>query len=191
MSEISSIVIPLINANEDEVQLVEWLVQHGAFVNPGDPICEVETSKAATELVAEQPGVIFQIAAPLSDVRVGERIGLIGPDLEQIQEYLADETRAASDPVADGDSKAPLRATPRAQELAAAAGITLAQVAEVGVRGTIKEADVRHYISEHAAIGASHDSAEADPLPATVSQAVVDEGAMTRHELSVSRGGSD
>lgn len=187
MSEISSIIIPLLNPNEDAVQLVEWLVSHGDSVNPGDPICEVETSKAATELVAEQSGVIFQIAVPQSDVRVGERIGLIGPNLEQVQEFLATEQNAAPAPTAEADPKLLLRATPNAKELAAETGVTLEQVAAMGVRGTIKEADVRRYVSEHGADGGSHDSGETGALPATISQYVVDEGAMTRHELSVSR----
>ena len=91
MNDIFSVLIPLLNANEDQVLLVEWLVKHGDLVSEGDPICEVETSKAATELLAEQSGVVFQLIPPSSDVHVGSRIGLIGPTLDKIQEFLDTE----------------------------------------------------------------------------------------------------
>ncbi|MDP6495851.1 MAG: lipoyl domain-containing protein, partial [Dehalococcoidia bacterium] len=61
MSDVLPIIVPQLNANDETVRLVEWLVSHGQKVGEGDSICEVETSKAVTELVAEQAGVIYRI----------------------------------------------------------------------------------------------------------------------------------
>ena len=57
MSDVIPIIVPQLNPNDETIRLVEWLVAHCQIVSAGESICEVETSKAVTEIVAEQPGV--------------------------------------------------------------------------------------------------------------------------------------
>ncbi|CAO1649620.1 lipoyl domain-containing protein [Salinibacterium sp. NG22] len=49
--------------DEDEADLVEWLVADGATVAQGDSIAQVETSKLVNDFVAPGAGVItFKVA---------------------------------------------------------------------------------------------------------------------------------
>lgn len=189
MNKVFPIIIPLLNVNDDMVLVVEWLVEQGDSVIPGDGICEVETSKATAELTAEHAGVIFRTVAPQSMVRVGERIGLIGPSLDTIEAYLSD-TAGARDQSSLGDDtrNASLKVTARAQALAAQYGIALEQVAAMGVLGTIKEADVRRYLSTQR--GGPESPMEARVragLPPAMLDYVMHDGELSRHELRVAQ----
>ena len=64
MSQVFPVIIPQIIVNDDSVIMKNWLVEDGASVKAGDAICEVETSKALTEISAEQ-----EFAYVRSDVR--------------------------------------------------------------------------------------------------------------------------
>ncbi|QYH34542.1 lipoyl domain-containing protein [Salinibacterium sp. M195] len=49
--------------DEDEADLVEWLVADGATVAKGDPIAQVETSKLVNDFTSPSAGVItFSVA---------------------------------------------------------------------------------------------------------------------------------
>ena len=51
--------IPLLNANEPEALLAELLVQEGQFVEAGDVLCVLETTKSTSELTADTPGYVI------------------------------------------------------------------------------------------------------------------------------------
>jgi pyruvate dehydrogenase E2 component (dihydrolipoamide acetyltransferase) len=186
MSQVFPITIPQLNVNDEQVLLVNWLVQQGDSVDPGDAICEVETSKAATELEAEHAGIIFQNATPRSMVRIGEPIGFIGPSLDMIEAYLSNATGAEARSSRRDAQQASPQATARAQALAVQHGIALEHVAAMGVLGTIKEADVKRYLTAQRAASESALETRARPgLPAAILDHVMHEGELSRHELSV------
>jgi len=188
MKQVFPIIIPLLNINDEMVLLVEWLVDQGASVNPGDAICEVETSKAAAELMAEHAGVIFQTATPQSMVRVGERIGLIGPNVDTIEAYLSSKVGARDQSSLRDTQKTSLQATARAQALAARYGVALEQVEAMGVLGTIKEADVQRYLSAQRRVPEPPMETRAQAgLPPAILAYVMHEGELSRHELSVAQ----
>lgn len=62
--------------------IVGWEVTIGDPVAPGDVICEVETDKITTDLVALDGGVLVEIVAtPGTEVPVGGLIGYLeAPD---------------------------------------------------------------------------------------------------------------
>ena len=64
MAQIHDILMPQLNVNDETAVLLEWLVEHGSEVSPGQAICEVETSKSTAELEAEHEGVLFHTAEP-------------------------------------------------------------------------------------------------------------------------------
>ncbi len=177
MAEIHDIVMPQLNVNDETAVLLEWLVEQGTDVTAGQAICEIETSKSTAELEAEHEGVLFQTAEASATVKVGERIGLIGPDLAAIEAQLAGEEKEARKAETKKARGAP-RATPSARALAAEHGVGLEEVAALGVRGSIKESDVRRYL-EHKGSGAE------PALPAGLLELVEDEGPLSRHERSV------
>jgi pyruvate/2-oxoglutarate dehydrogenase complex dihydrolipoamide acyltransferase (E2) component len=187
MSDVAAIIVPQLNVNDETVLLGSWLVQPGAAVATGEPICEVETSKATMELEAEHSGVVLPVAAPQSTVRVGDQVGWIGPSLEAIEAHRAQETAAAAplEPTA-GPHPGGTRSTPRARSMAAEHGVDLEQVAAMGVVGAIKEADVQRYLDSRSVVSEPVKPAGAgSDLPPALLQYVEPMEPLSRHELFV------
>jgi pyruvate dehydrogenase E2 component (dihydrolipoamide acetyltransferase) len=139
MEQVTALVVPQVNVNDDTVLLVRWSVAQYASVAAGDVVCEVETSKASAEVIAERGGVLVQSAVAPFRVRIGETIGLIGPSRDAVDAHLAAAVPAAV-------TGSTVTATAKARALAARHGVSLDEVAQNGVHGTIKESDVRRFI---------------------------------------------
>ncbi len=169
------ILVPQLNVNDEQVRFVRWLVEPGDTVAAGQVICVVETSKAATDLEAERSGVVVPTAAPDEMVGVGGRIGYIGASREAAEAALTAE-RSVAPAIAADDAP---RATPRAQALAREQGLSLAEVAALGVPGTIKEEDVRRAL---AARGPSEPVRQAPVLPGDLTSRVTEGQPLGRHE---------
>ncbi len=63
MSKPIAVYIPLINPNEPEANLAAVHVRPGQYVQTGDPLCTLETTKAAADLVAEAAGYVIGLQA--------------------------------------------------------------------------------------------------------------------------------
>ena len=122
MEPITALVVPQVNVNDDTVLLVRWSVAQYARVAAGDVVCEVETSKASAEVIADRGGVLVQSAVAPVRVRTGEAIGVIGPSRDVIEAHLA-----AAVPAAVAEST--MNATAKARALAARHGVSLDEVA--------------------------------------------------------------
>jgi pyruvate dehydrogenase E2 component (dihydrolipoamide acetyltransferase) len=175
MDQVTPLVVPQVNVNDDTVLLVRWSVAPHARVAAGELVCEVETSKASAEVTADRAGVLVQSAAPPIRVRIGETIGAIGPTREAAEAYLA--AAAAPAPRAE----AAVNATPKARALAARHGVSLDAVARSGVQGTIKESDIQRLIGppglgeyvEHAGTIPAFDAAVAANLRRSAGQLIL------------------
>jgi pyruvate/2-oxoglutarate dehydrogenase complex dihydrolipoamide acyltransferase (E2) component len=69
--------IPRETVNDDVVRIVSWAVADGARVTRGMPLAEIDTSKAAIEVVAEADGLLRILKPAQTDVPIGEAIGTI------------------------------------------------------------------------------------------------------------------
>jgi pyruvate/2-oxoglutarate dehydrogenase complex dihydrolipoamide acyltransferase (E2) component len=74
--------VPVIMPNQDltitEATIVHWLCQVGEMLRKGQPIVEVETEKATSQIEAPADGTLAEILAePGAVVRLGQRIGTI------------------------------------------------------------------------------------------------------------------
>lgn len=69
--------IPRETVNDDVVRIVSWAVADGACVTRGTLLAEIDTSKAAIEVVAEADGVLRILKAAQTDVGIGDAIGVI------------------------------------------------------------------------------------------------------------------
>src|SRR5262249_50827882 len=120
--------VPQVNVNDDTVLLVRWTVAQHARVASGDVVCEVETTKATSEVTIDHAGILEQTGAPGSRVRVGETIGIVGQTREAIAAFRA---TSASKAVATGavNESGEIKATPKARALADHHGISLDAVA--------------------------------------------------------------
>ena len=128
--------IPLLNANEDEVEVVEVAVDEGAAVRKGDLICVVESTKATFDVEAPAAGYVRKVQIEAGQrLSVGTLIAVITEGEDDPVE-LPQEDQAA----ADGDD---LRATRKARELAQRFGVDLSQVDAGSI---IKAKDVRKFL---------------------------------------------
>ena len=167
MAGVVPLVVPQVNVNDETMKLARWSVADGATVAPGDAVCDVETTKAASEVTVTAGGVLVQAAAAGAQVAVGALIGAVGPTREAASAYLASLVSPARS--ADGTG-----ATIKAAALAAKHGVSLEAVRASGVQGTIKESDVQRFVA-----------AAAPALPAGLSKFVEREGPMPAFDAAV------
>lgn len=71
------ILVPREIVNADSVFLVRWLLEEGATVEPGTPVCEIETSKAVMGVEAERRGFLRHAAGAGDEVPIGGVLGYV------------------------------------------------------------------------------------------------------------------
>ncbi|MDX1333884.1 MAG: biotin/lipoyl-containing protein, partial [Robiginitalea sp.] len=76
-----------------EVEIAEWLVQDGDYVEKDQAIAEVDSDKATLELPAEASGVITLKAEEGDAVGVGEVVCLIDTDAEKPEGSAAEASK--------------------------------------------------------------------------------------------------
>ncbi|MGE0792220.1 MAG: biotin/lipoyl-containing protein, partial [Sandaracinaceae bacterium] len=132
--------VPLLNANEDELSVVEVRVDEGAPVRAGELLVTVESTKAATEIESPVSGYVRGLA-----LRVGDRVSV--GTLVCVITATADEPVAVLEMRDSPTSRASVRATRKAQQLAKEHGVDLSSLA---VRGIVKERDVLAFVERNA-----------------------------------------
>jgi len=79
--------MPDLGTNVDTVVLLKWLKKEGDTVKMGEPLCEVQTDKANTELESVASGVLLkQMIEEDCEVSVGTVIAYVGESGETIPE---------------------------------------------------------------------------------------------------------
>jgi pyruvate dehydrogenase E2 component (dihydrolipoamide acetyltransferase) len=161
---------PRLNANDDSVTLTRWLAADRTTVAPGQPIAEIETEKATTEVTADIGGTLLHAVPTGAKSAIGTPLAYVGTTLAAAE----DLRRTRAQVPAPADVRQPA-ATTKARALAAARGVDLADVTATGA--TIKEADVARHL---AAPGSDRDPVAHDPQ-------LVLAGAASDHQLRVAR----
>jgi pyruvate/2-oxoglutarate dehydrogenase complex dihydrolipoamide acyltransferase (E2) component len=144
MTESTPIVVPRENVNDESATLVAWAVADGAHVEPGQPVVQIETSKAVVDLPAPAGGVLRPRARAGEDVPIGGVLGWV------VAEATASthETRAAPGPAANGHESNPqvkgghVPLSPAGRRLVAEEKIDPAQVQGTGRGGRITKSDL-------------------------------------------------
>jgi len=162
--------IEQLNLNDEYVKLVKWFIKSGDMVSQDQLICSVETTKCVNEIFAPRAGIIHVlIGEEGSMVKVGSEIGLIADTMADIEANLKPSTAKTARGPETTDAK--VRCTPKAQALAEAHGIDLAEVMRMGVVGTIKEVDIEKFLS----------------IPKSLRTYVNDEGVLPEYAQGVAR----
>ena len=79
MSNLTALTVPKWGLSMEEGTLVNWLVNEGDTVNPGDAVAEIESSKIVNTLETHVAGIIYrQIAKQDDTLPVGGLIAVIG-----------------------------------------------------------------------------------------------------------------
>jgi pyruvate dehydrogenase E2 component (dihydrolipoamide acetyltransferase) len=147
---VSDVVLPQMGLEVSEGTVVTLLVEIGARVAQGDPLLEVETDKALTDVVAPHDGVVLDFAVAVGDtVAVGAAlVRLGGGDQAPVAQDAA--APAHAEPVLAGVGAGPhrVRAAPVARRAAERLGIAVDQVVGTGPRGRITLGDVEEAARE-------------------------------------------
>jgi len=141
------LVMPRLNANEDEAQVVGLPPREGNRFAAGDILFSIETTKAATDIPAPCDGRVQKVLVDLNDmIEVGAPICEVefeqASALEGIDYVWADEPAGSSEPASCNTHHVSAKARLRARELGV--DIALVSAANASVRVT----DVERYFQD-------------------------------------------
>jgi pyruvate dehydrogenase E2 component (dihydrolipoamide acetyltransferase) len=129
--------LPDIGEGLTEAEVVEWLVEEGRDVAVDQPLVQIETDKAVTDIPSPREGVLLRQGAPAGAVvRVGEVLAVIGEagEDEEAAPIVGTLPTGAHRPVA--------QALPLVRRLAKELGVDLSTVTGTGPGGRISKEDV-------------------------------------------------
>jgi len=139
----TSVIMPALELAQETGKVLHWLKSPGDKVRKGEPLVEIETDKATTEIEAPASGVLGDVTARAGDVvPVGQTIALIFASEEAGS--VAPGQKPAGATAAPAPA-APARASPLARKIAQEHGVDLAQVKPSG--GKIEKADVLAHVA--------------------------------------------
>ncbi len=136
-----------------EVEIAEWLVQDGDYVEKDQAIAEVDSDKATLELPAEESGIITLKAEEGDAVAVGEVVCLIDTSAEkpagkeepetkgEVKEAPKKEAAAAAPVENKKESYATGSPSPAAKKILDEKGIAASSVSGTGRDGRITKGD--------------------------------------------------
>ena len=154
--------VPSPGESISEVEIAQWLVSDGDYVEKDQAIAEVDSDKATLELPAEESGIITLKAGEGDVVKVGQVVCLIdtsaarpegaAPKAEKVEEKkeevkaapVAEKAVAAPnpDPVKKEDSYATGTTSPAASKMIAENGLSANRINGTGKDGRITKQDV-------------------------------------------------
>jgi len=139
--------IPSPGESISEVEIAEWLVADGEYVEKDQIIAEIDSDKATLELPAEQSGVITLKADEGDVVKVGQVVCHIDTSTEgspketstSKPEKIIEDKKEVSQPVVDTKSDV---LSPAARKIAEEKNIDINQITGTGKAGRITKQDV-------------------------------------------------
>jgi pyruvate dehydrogenase E2 component (dihydrolipoamide acetyltransferase) len=184
--------LPDIGEGLTEAEIVEWLVSVGDRVELDQPLVQVETDKAITDLPAPRAGVLLRQGIPAgSSIQVGQVLAVIGEPGEAEEAEEADRRENSTLPIvgslqeADADLPAArvaaptpteegARALPAVRKLARELGVDVESVTGTGPKGRVTREDVeaaaRGRASSPAKAGESEDRVRLSRLRRTIAE---------------------
>jgi len=135
-----------------EVEIAQWLVEDGDYVEKDQPIAEVDSDKATLELPAEESGIITFKAEEGDAVAVGAVVCLIDMDAKKPEGDSSEKVKAKSEEPADNSTSkiqhstsketyATGTASPAAKKVLAEKGMDTSSIKGTGKDGRITKED--------------------------------------------------
>ena len=133
-----------------EVEIADWLVQDGDYVEKDQAIAEVDSDKATLELPAEASGTITLQAEVGDAVSVGAVVCLIDTEAERPEGDTTptpvEKTEVSAAPKAEVENYAAGAPSPAAKKILDEKGIDLVSVQGTGRNGRITKEDAIHAV---------------------------------------------
>ncbi len=151
--------IPSPGESITEVEIAQWLVENGEYVERDQAIAEIDSDKATLELNAEESGAIELLVEDGDTVEVGQIVCKIDTSVKGESKAASAPAKEESKTEAKPAEKAPAAEAPKATENASAKASPLAKemmnqnnisaskVQGSGSNGRITKSDVEAYIS--------------------------------------------
>lgn len=151
--------VPNVGESVSEVTIAQWFKQVGENVEKDEPLVELETDKAAQELVAPQAGVVTEHLVAAGEVatvgqtiaRLGASAGVSAAPAPVASEAPSSETSASDDALV----------MPAAAKIIRENGLDASQIKGTGKGGRVTKAD---------ALAAKANPPKATPAPAPVAK---------------------
>jgi 2-oxoglutarate dehydrogenase E2 component (dihydrolipoamide succinyltransferase) len=144
-----TVVMPQLGESVVEGTVVRWIAKPGQRVSRDEPIVEVSTDKANTEVPSPSAGVLVeQLAAEGAVVQVGQplaRLDEAGAEAPAARPQQSQPAQSAASAPAASQSNGPLRPTPVARNVAEQHGVDLQSAQPAG--GRVVKADVMGLVS--------------------------------------------
>ncbi|MFN4259813.1 MAG: 2-oxoglutarate dehydrogenase complex dihydrolipoyllysine-residue succinyltransferase [Gemmataceae bacterium] len=138
--------VPSVGESITEGIVSRWLKPDGATVREDEPLLELETDKATTEIPAPASGQL-RITVPEGEtVAIGAVVGTIDPAPAAEKPAARPPKRAAEADAASPASSTAPPLSPAARRLAAAKNIDVRRLADSGQGGRITKEDVLAYL---------------------------------------------
>ncbi|MEU7841447.1 2-oxo acid dehydrogenase subunit E2 [Micromonospora sp. NPDC049114] len=149
----TDLVVPKLNNNDTTYVLLDWLAENGERVRAGEPIAEVETSKAAEELLSDGDGVLHRLVEVNQECAPGDVIGRVFDSEEARQRFLAEAVAPAVVQLPDVSPGGPVL-TDSARELAAAHGLGDDELRGLG-KAVVRRPDVERLLADRSSAPAA------------------------------------
>lgn len=142
MAASKNLIIPTVNVNDDSVTIGNIRKENLEYINAGEVLYSVETSKSTEDYCPDFSGYVVLYVGELDEVKVGESAGMIFEDLEEAKARLA-EVEAFR---AKAERFSSVNASKKAIAYAEQLGFDLTLIQKDGV---IKTEDIDKYLKEH------------------------------------------
>lgn len=134
------IILPNVDVNEKEATITDIFIAEGSYVEKGDILFKIESTKVIKDIFADKSGYIRILCERFEIKKAGESLGEI---YSTVEEY-----NKASVPMEIGfcesDKESSLKATKKAIELAKELEISIEDV-HAKINGIVKSEDVREF----------------------------------------------
>ena len=137
--------VPSPGESISEVEIAEWLVEDGDYVEKDQSIAEIDSDKATLELPAEESGTIKIVVGDGETVAVGDVVCIIDTSGKGVVKVKSTKEETTETPKSAVKSEADLvgaKATPLASAMISEHDISAKQLKGTGEKGKITKSDV-------------------------------------------------
>lgn len=149
------IILPSPGESVTEAEIAQWHKKDGEFVEKDEVVLEVETDKAALEIVADCSGILKIHEEEGAVVEVGTLLATITPGEGSVSapsESAAPTQVAVDTPNVEASGKFVDFESPAVAVLAKSNGVNVTDVTGSGKDGRVTKSDVQNYISTKATV---------------------------------------
>ena len=139
--------VPSPGESISEVDIAEWLVEDGDYVEKDQTIAEIDSDKATLELPAEESGEIKILISEGETVSVGDVVCIIDTSVKGVAKQQTDQisTQKNTQKISKIDKKhidTSYKTTPLAAEIIKTNNISIDDIKGTGQSGKITKSDV-------------------------------------------------